>query len=149
MEKNVNGLKKKKWMIGDNMILLRRSRRCSRVRDDDPRFVYGRYRQPTSRSPYGTHQHTHQHTHQMHEEEGIYETADPDRGSNTRGETPDSERYRSSITNQKAHENQFFQNDFSSFLFSIIPQQSIIFFHLKWFFSSLFTINLEFSKLVD
>lgn len=30
----------------------------------------------------------------MHKEEGIYETADPDRGSNTRGETPDSERYR-------------------------------------------------------
>ncbi|KAK2583419.1 hypothetical protein KPH14_009404 [Odynerus spinipes] len=67
------------------------SRRCSRGRDDDPRFVYGRYRQPSSRSPYGTHQHTRQHTHQMHEEEGIYETADPDRGSNTRGETPDSE----------------------------------------------------------
>ncbi|XP_063983503.1 disintegrin and metalloproteinase domain-containing protein 33 isoform X5 [Diachasmimorpha longicaudata] len=67
------------------------SRRCSRVRDDDPRLVYGRYRQPASRSPYGTHQHTHQHSHQMHEEEGIYETADPDRGSNTRGETPDSE----------------------------------------------------------
>ncbi|XP_035721048.1 disintegrin and metalloproteinase domain-containing protein 11-like isoform X18 [Vespa mandarinia] len=67
------------------------SRRCSRGRDDDPRLVYGRYRQPSSRSPYGTHQHTRQHTHQMHEEEGIYETADPDRGSNTRGETPDSE----------------------------------------------------------
>ncbi|KAK0160522.1 hypothetical protein PV328_007924 [Microctonus aethiopoides] len=67
------------------------SRRCSRGRDDDHRFVYGRYRQPTSRSPYGTHQHSHQHSHPMHEEEGIYETADPDRGSNTRGETPDSE----------------------------------------------------------
>ncbi|KAG7212536.1 hypothetical protein KM043_012842 [Ampulex compressa] len=67
------------------------SRRCSRSRDDDPRFVYGRYRQPSLRSPYGTHQRTHQHPHQMHEEEGIYETADPDRGSNTRGETPDSE----------------------------------------------------------
>ncbi|XP_044585956.1 disintegrin and metalloproteinase domain-containing protein 9 isoform X13 [Cotesia glomerata] len=66
------------------------SRRCSRGREDD-RFVYGRYRQPSSRSPYGTHQHSHQHSHQMHEEEGIYETADPDRGSNTRGETPDSE----------------------------------------------------------
>ncbi|XP_034951684.1 disintegrin and metalloproteinase domain-containing protein 9 isoform X4 [Chelonus insularis] len=67
------------------------SRRCSRGRDDDSRFVYGRYRQASSRSPYGTHQHSHQHSHQMHEEEGIYETADPDRGSNTRGETPDSE----------------------------------------------------------
>ncbi|XP_017787507.1 PREDICTED: uncharacterized protein LOC108570212 isoform X3 [Habropoda laboriosa] len=62
------------------------SRRCSRGRDD----TYGRYCQPSSRSPYGTHQHT-QHSHQMHKEEGIYETADPDRGSNTRGETPDSE----------------------------------------------------------
>lgn len=73
----------------------RRSRRCSRGRDEDAsRFVYGRYRQPTSRSPYGNHQHTHQHSHQMHlEDEGIYETADPDRGSNTRGETPDCERY--------------------------------------------------------
>ncbi|XP_032686747.1 disintegrin and metalloproteinase domain-containing protein 12 isoform X5 [Odontomachus brunneus] len=66
--------------------------RCSRGRDEDAsRFVYGRYRQPTSRSPYGNHQHSHQHSHQMHEEEGIYETADPDRGSNTRGETPDCE----------------------------------------------------------
>ncbi|XP_025986227.2 disintegrin and metalloproteinase domain-containing protein unc-71 isoform X5 [Solenopsis invicta] len=67
--------------------------RCSRGRDEDAsRFVYGRYRQPTSRSPYGNHQHTHQHSHQMHpEDEGIYETADPDRGSNTRGETPDCE----------------------------------------------------------
>ncbi|XP_044003576.1 disintegrin and metalloproteinase domain-containing protein 11 isoform X10 [Aphidius gifuensis] len=65
--------------------------RCSRGRDDDARFVYGRYRQPSSRSPYGSHQHSHQHSHQMHEEEGIYETADPERGSNTRGETPDSE----------------------------------------------------------
>lgn len=65
------------------------SRRCSRGRDD----TYGRYCQPSSRSPYGTHQHT-QHSHQMYKEEGIYATADPDRGSNTRGETPDSERYR-------------------------------------------------------
>ncbi|XP_043512070.1 disintegrin and metalloproteinase domain-containing protein 11-like isoform X10 [Frieseomelitta varia] len=62
------------------------SRRCSRGRDD----TYGRYCQPSSRSPYGTHQHT-QHSHQMYKEEGIYATADPDRGSNTRGETPDSE----------------------------------------------------------
>ncbi|XP_053982119.1 disintegrin and metalloproteinase domain-containing protein unc-71 isoform X5 [Hylaeus volcanicus] len=61
------------------------SRRCSRGRDDNVR-----YRQPSSRSPYGTHQHS-QYPHQMHEEEGIYETADPDRGSNARGETPDSE----------------------------------------------------------
>lgn len=68
---------------------LRRSRRCSRGRDD----TYGRYCQPSSRSPYGTHQHS-QHSHQMYKEEGIYATADPDRGSNTRGETPDSERYR-------------------------------------------------------
>ncbi|XP_014610805.1 PREDICTED: disintegrin and metalloproteinase domain-containing protein 11 isoform X11 [Polistes canadensis] len=59
------------------------SRRCSRVR-------YEVYRQPPTRL-YGTHQLPRQHTHQMHEEEGIYETADPDRGSNTRGETPDSE----------------------------------------------------------
>ncbi|XP_033178317.1 disintegrin and metalloproteinase domain-containing protein 11 isoform X10 [Bombus impatiens] len=62
------------------------SRRCSRGRDD----TYGRYCQPSSRSPYGTHQHS-QHSHQMYKEEGIYATADPDRGSNTRGETPDSE----------------------------------------------------------
>ncbi|XP_076396944.1 disintegrin and metalloproteinase domain-containing protein mind-meld isoform X4 [Megachile rotundata] len=62
------------------------SRRCSRARDD----TYGRYCQPSSRSPYGTHQLV-QHSHQMHKEEDIYETADPDRGSNTRGETPDSE----------------------------------------------------------
>ncbi|XP_076377689.1 disintegrin and metalloproteinase domain-containing protein mind-meld isoform X6 [Megalopta genalis] len=62
------------------------SRRCSRARDD----TYGRCRQPSSRSPYGTHQHS-QHSHQMQVEEGIYETADPDRGSNARGETPDSE----------------------------------------------------------
>ncbi|XP_043258966.1 disintegrin and metalloproteinase domain-containing protein unc-71 [Colletes gigas] len=62
------------------------SRRCSRGRDD----TYGRYRQPSSRSAYGTHQLA-QYPHQMHEEEGIYETADPDRDSNGRGETPDSE----------------------------------------------------------
>ncbi|XP_033231611.1 disintegrin and metalloproteinase domain-containing protein 19 isoform X2 [Belonocnema kinseyi] len=67
------------------------SRRCSRGRDDDPRFVYGRYRQPTARSPYGSHQHSHQHVHQLHEEEGIYETADQDGSSNHRGDTPDSE----------------------------------------------------------
>ena len=66
-----------------------RSRRCSRSRDDDSRFVYGRYRQPTNRSPFGSHQ----HSRQLHEEEGIYETADPDRVSNPRGETPESERY--------------------------------------------------------
>ncbi|XP_066602697.1 disintegrin and metalloproteinase domain-containing protein 9 isoform X4 [Prorops nasuta] len=65
--------------------------RCSRGRDDDSTFIYGEYRHPTSRCPYGSHQHTHQHSHQMHEEESIYETADPDRGLNTRGETPDSE----------------------------------------------------------
>ncbi|XP_032457471.1 uncharacterized protein LOC100116487 [Nasonia vitripennis] len=63
------------------------SRRCSRSRDDDTRFVYGRYRQPTARSPFGSHP----HSHQLHEEEGIYETADTDRNSNPRGETPDSE----------------------------------------------------------
>ncbi|XP_076651871.1 disintegrin and metalloproteinase domain-containing protein mind-meld isoform X4 [Halictus rubicundus] len=62
------------------------SRRLIRAHDD----TYGRCRQPSSRSPYGTHQHT-QHSHQMQVEEGIYETADPDRGSNARGETPDSE----------------------------------------------------------
>ncbi|XP_048509375.1 disintegrin and metalloproteinase domain-containing protein unc-71 isoform X3 [Athalia rosae] len=60
-----------------------------RGRDDDTRFVYGRYRQPSGRSPYGIHQGG--ISRQMHEEEGIYETADPDRGSNNRGETPDSE----------------------------------------------------------
>ncbi|XP_051167974.1 disintegrin and metalloproteinase domain-containing protein 33 isoform X2 [Leptopilina boulardi] len=67
------------------------SRRCSRGRDDDPRFIYGRYRQPSARSPYGSHQHSHQHVHQLHEEEGIYETADQDGSSNHRGDTPDSE----------------------------------------------------------
>ena len=42
----------------------------------------------------------------MPEDEGIYETADPDRGSNTRGETPDSERYRRVLqtpTNSRQH----------------------------------------------
>ncbi|KAJ8679601.1 hypothetical protein QAD02_015388, partial [Eretmocerus hayati] len=63
------------------------SRRCSRTRDDDTRFVYGRYRQPASRSPFGHHQ----HSRQLHEEEGLYETADPDRNPNARGDTPDSE----------------------------------------------------------
>ena len=60
--------------------------------------MYSRYRQATSRSPYGNHQHNH-HTshHQLHEDEGIYETADQDRGSNHRGETPDSERYLSNL----------------------------------------------------
>ncbi|XP_043283238.1 disintegrin and metalloproteinase domain-containing protein 11 isoform X3 [Venturia canescens] len=77
------------------------SRRCSRVRDDDRFVVYGRYRQPSVRSPYDTHQHTYQHSRQMHEEEGIYETADPDRTSNTRGETPDSG---SSTTNSPVDE---------------------------------------------
>lgn len=61
------------------------SRRCSRTRDDDQRFVYSRYRQPASRSPFDHHHHS------KHEDEGIYETADPDRISNHRGETPDSE----------------------------------------------------------
>ncbi|XP_043465764.1 disintegrin and metalloproteinase domain-containing protein 33 isoform X6 [Leptopilina heterotoma] len=67
------------------------SRRCSRGRDDDPRIIYSRYRQPMARSPYGSHQHSHQHVHQLHEEEGIYETADQDGSSNHRGDTPDSE----------------------------------------------------------
>lgn len=38
----------------------------------------------------------------MHpEDEGIYETADPDRGSNTRGETPDCERYYKTLRHTK------------------------------------------------
>jgi len=38
----------------------------------------------------------------MHpEDEGIYETADPDRGSNTRGETPDCERYCKTLRHTK------------------------------------------------
>lgn len=45
----------------------------------------------------------------MHEEEGIYETADPDRGSNTRGETPDCERYRRLLH----HENPASRSDYS------------------------------------
>lgn len=99
---------------------LRRSRRCSRGRDEDTsRFVYGRYRQPTSRSPYGNHQHTHQHSHQMHpEDEGIYETADPDRGSNTRGETPDCERYCKTLRHEKSY-------GFTSSNYSLSPRHVI------------------------
>lgn len=52
----------------------------------DSRFVYGRYRQPTGRMPY-----PHPHAHHQ-PEEGIYESADHDRGT-TCGDTPDSERY--------------------------------------------------------
>ncbi|XP_076684609.1 disintegrin and metalloproteinase domain-containing protein mind-meld isoform X3 [Andrena cerasifolii] len=57
------------------------SRRYGRGRDD----TYSRYGQPSSRSPYSTLQPA------QHVEEGFYETADLDRGSNARGETPDSE----------------------------------------------------------
>lgn len=40
----------------------------------------------------------------MHpEDEGIYETADPDRGSNTRGETPDCERYCKTLRHEKSY----------------------------------------------
>ncbi|PNF20107.1 hypothetical protein B7P43_G04792 [Cryptotermes secundus] len=59
--------------------------RC-RGREEEPRFVYGRYRHPTGRHPPGYHQH------HLQEEEGIYETADHDRGGDQLcGDTPDSE----------------------------------------------------------
>uniref|UniRef100_A0ABD2VXS1 Uncharacterized protein n=1 Tax=Trichogramma kaykai TaxID=54128 RepID=A0ABD2VXS1_9HYME len=64
------------------------SRRCSRSRDDENRFVYGRYRHPTRRSPFNSHQ----HPHAVHDDEGIYESADLERDPNARPETPDSER---------------------------------------------------------
>ncbi|XP_057670730.1 disintegrin and metalloproteinase domain-containing protein 11 isoform X2 [Diorhabda carinulata] len=51
----------------------------------DSRFVYGRYRQPSSRLPY-----PHPHSHHQVEEESIYETADHERGVPC-GDTPDSE----------------------------------------------------------
>lgn len=63
--------------------------RC-RNREEEPRFVYGRYRHPTGRHPPGYHHHHHQH---LEEEEGIYETADRDRGGDQLcADTPDSER---------------------------------------------------------
>lgn len=65
--------------------------RCRGRGDDETRFVYGRYRQPTG----GRHQyphHQHQHHQHMAEEESIYETADHDRGADQCGDTPDSER---------------------------------------------------------
>uniref|UniRef100_A0A1B6ECV5 Uncharacterized protein n=1 Tax=Clastoptera arizonana TaxID=38151 RepID=A0A1B6ECV5_9HEMI len=56
-----------------------------RGREEEPRFVYGRYRQPSGRVPSGPPYH-------LAEEEGIYETADPDRGAPPcPGDTPDSE----------------------------------------------------------
>ncbi|XP_021934783.1 disintegrin and metalloproteinase domain-containing protein 19 isoform X5 [Zootermopsis nevadensis] len=59
--------------------------RC-RGREEEPRFVYGRYRHPTGRHPPGYHHH------HLQEEEGIYETADHDRGGDQLcGDTPDSE----------------------------------------------------------
>lgn len=76
--------------------------RCRGGRDDqETRFVYGRYRQPTGGrlgggSGYPHHQHHHaHHQHQMQQdEESIYETADHDRGvGDPCGDTPDSERY--------------------------------------------------------
>nr|CAD7202566.1 unnamed protein product [Timema douglasi] len=61
-------------------------RRC-RAREEEPRFVYGRYRHPTGRHPPGYHP-----QHHPQEEEGIYETADHDRGgTHMCGDTPDSE----------------------------------------------------------
>lgn len=62
---------------------------CSRCRgrEEEPRFVLGRYRHPTGRHPPGYHQH------HLQEEEGIYETADHDRGADQLcGDTPDSGR---------------------------------------------------------
>lgn len=60
----------------------------------------------------------------MHEEEGIYETADPDRGSNNRGETPDSERYRQQV------QNRYFFNFFYT-LYLIADDFLAIFFHSR------------------
>nr|CAD7403273.1 unnamed protein product [Timema cristinae] len=66
--------------------LRRHMRRC-RAREEEPRFVYGRYRHPTGRHPPGYHP-----QHHPQEEEGIYETADHDRGgTHMCGDTPDSE----------------------------------------------------------
>ncbi|XP_047110885.1 disintegrin and metalloproteinase domain-containing protein 22 isoform X1 [Schistocerca piceifrons] len=62
--------------------------RC-RSREEEPRFVYGRYRHPSGRHPQSYHHHHHQH---VEEEEGIYETADRDRGGEQLcADTPDSE----------------------------------------------------------
>lgn len=72
--------------------------------EQETRFVYGRYRQPTGGrlgGPYPHHQHQLHHAHHAHhgppthnqDEEGIYETADHDRGNHDQcGDTPDSER---------------------------------------------------------
>ncbi|CAB0036900.1 unnamed protein product [Trichogramma brassicae] len=68
-----------------NKSICTRSRRCSRSRDDENRFVYGRYRHPTRRSPFNSHQ----HPHAVHDDEGIYESADLERDPNARPETPD------------------------------------------------------------
>ncbi|GLG96971.1 uncharacterized protein GBIM_03833 [Gryllus bimaculatus] len=60
--------------------------RC-RGREEEPRFVYGRYRHPTTTRHPPTY-----HQHHMQEEESIYETADHDRsGEHLVGDTPDSE----------------------------------------------------------
>lgn len=73
--------------------------------DQETRFVYGRYRQPTAAGRLsggypGHHVHPHHHTHhqgrasQEQDEESIYETADHERGGDACAHTPDSERYR-------------------------------------------------------
>lgn len=60
--------------------------------EDEPRFVYGRYRHPSTTGRAHSSPHSHQHTHgYMQEEEGIYESADHDRVVDC-GDTPDSER---------------------------------------------------------
>lgn len=73
--------------------------------EQETRFVYGRYRQPTAagRLPgYHVHGHPHSHTHghshhprehSQPDEESIYETADHDRTGDASAHTPDSERY--------------------------------------------------------
>lgn len=79
--------------------------RCRSRGEEESRFVYGRYRHPqgsgSRHGPYPTppHHHSHHamsHTHSHHhmhhpDDEGIYESADHDRGGNM-DQTPDSER---------------------------------------------------------
>lgn len=70
--------------------------------EQETRFVYGRYRQPTGRlGQYPHHTLHHAHHHAQHhvpqqvggDDESIYETADHDRGNHDPcADTPDSER---------------------------------------------------------
>lgn len=68
-----------------------RGRLRVRATEDEPRFVYGRYRHPSSRTHSSPHSHQHGAHSYMQEEEGIYESADHDRAADC-GDTPDSER---------------------------------------------------------